>query len=248
MEVVHARRCRREAGSCATIGQCGPQKHGTVSVTHSTGRSERSSWIAANSGCTSAHSSCSHSLHARRSPHSPASARQRMQRLRRRAARAAPDRARAARTGSSCPSAPGRSRSPAPRCARPRSRMPRRARAPAAGACAGSAAAPGASAAGRRRACVDASSARGELSKRVRQRGSPKSPTGLRRPSARPPRAAPAASSGTSRRAPRRRRPSAIALSRRTQSGRSVALGHRRDRLRGHRGTTRRPRPAPRAA
>ena len=54
-----------------TIDQCGPQKHGMVSVTHSTGRSERSSWMAANSGCTSAQSSCSHSLHARRSPGSP---------------------------------------------------------------------------------------------------------------------------------------------------------------------------------
>ena len=73
---------RSESGmpaACDTIVQCGPQKQGSVSVTHSTGRSLRSSWIAANSGCTSAQSSCSHSLHAGRA--SAPLRRHRMQRL-----------------------------------------------------------------------------------------------------------------------------------------------------------------------
>ena len=52
--------------SASTIDQWFPAKDGTQMVMHSTGRSDRSSWMAANSGWTSAQNSCSASVMANR--------------------------------------------------------------------------------------------------------------------------------------------------------------------------------------
>ncbi len=52
----------QEPRSASSMGQWLPAKEGTPMVMHSTGRSARSSWMEANSGWTSAHSSCSASV------------------------------------------------------------------------------------------------------------------------------------------------------------------------------------------
>ena len=209
-----------QAPSCATIIQCVPAKDGMVSVTHSTGRSERSSWIAANSGCTSAHSSCSHSLHAWRSPQSPGA--------RRGSGCRASQASGARKVGSSASSSkrivvPERAgpvtiigatifslaisgRSSSSRVEKRRVRRPRSS---------------SWRVISRPTTCMfEASSAAARSVKRVRQRGSPKSPDGTLPPSERSISSSSAAPSmGTMRRASPPTE-SAIALRRRTQSGR----------------------------